>query len=325
VYFRGGFRPLAEANVSLLTHALHYGTGVFDGIRGYWSPQEHELNLFRPREHFERWRSNARLLQMEIPLTPGELCALTAELIRRNGFQCDIYVRPLAFKSQVGVGVRFLPEMEFALVAIPFGVYVDSSRGLRVAVSNWRRVDDNALPARGKICGSYVNSALAEEAARADGYDEAIFLTAQGRVSEGSAANIFLVRRGELLTPAVSENILEGITRATLLEMAGHLGIHAIERGIARSELYAAEEIFLAGTAYEIAPIVAVDRRAVGDGRIGPVTRKLQAAFAAATRGTSPRYSAWRWPVYRAPAAGPARAAAPSRATAEALETVHSG
>ena len=299
VYFEGDFRPLSEARVGLLTHALHYGTGVFEGIRGYWSAEDGELYLFQPRAHFERWRANARILKMEVPFTPKELCALTCQLIARNGFECDVYVRPLAYKSRQGIGVHFGPETEFALVVIPFGTYIDSSKGLRVCVSSWRRIDDNAIPARGKICGAYVNSALAGEEARARGFDEAIFLTQDGHVSEGSASNIFLVRNGQLITPPVYDDVLEGITRATIIELARDLWVDTIERRVDRSELYMADEMFFCGTAFEVAPIVEVDGRRVGSGAIGPMTRRLHDAYQEIARGRTARGSHWRLPVYK--------------------------
>jgi branched-chain amino acid aminotransferase len=256
------------------------------------------MNLFRPREHYERWISNARLLKMHLPLTAGELCNLTAELIRRNRLHSDVYVRPRVYKSQQGVGVHFSSQMEFAVVALPFGVYIDSSNGLHVCVSSYRRVEDNAIPARGKICGAYVNSALAADEARASGFEEAILLTEDGHVCEGAASNIFLVRRQQLVTPPSSENILEGITRATVMELARDLWLDVVERRVDRSELYEAEEVFFTGTAFEIAPVVEVDHRPVGDGKIGKVTRRLQEMYTAIARGQTARGAHWRMPVY---------------------------
>lgn len=299
VFFQGKFCPLAEARVGLLTHALHYGTGIFEGIRGYWSSEEEDLYLFRAQDHYERWRANAKLLKMEIPLTARELCHLTSELIVRNALQCDLYVRPLVYKSREGIGVHFGPEFDFAIVALPFGAYVDSSNGLRVGVSAWRRVEDNAIPARGKICGAYVNSALASDEARANGFDEAIVLTEDGHVAEGAASNIFLVRQGELITPPVYGNVLEGITRATIIELARDIWVDTVERFIDRSELYVADEAFFAGTAFEIAPIVEIDRRPVGKGVVGPMTHRLQESYFSVTRGKTARGSHWRLGVYR--------------------------
>lgn len=297
VFFESDFRPLGEAKLGLLTHGLQYGTGVFEGIRGYWSDLHQELYLFRAAEHFARWKRNARLLRMEIPLTVNELCDLTAELVRRNRFRGDIYIRPLAYKSQQGVGVHFSSDWDFALTAMRFGVYIDSSRGLHVSVSPWRRVSDNAIPARGKICGAYVNSALAADQARTAGYDDAIFLTEQGYVSEASAANIFLVRNGRLITPSPGHDILEGITRATVMELAQEMGVAVEERAVGRSELYSADEVFLTGTAYEIAPVTRVDERSISDGEIGVLTRAIQKQFQEVTREAA-RYE-WLRPVYR--------------------------
>ena len=299
VYFNGDFRPLAEARVPLLTHALHYGTGVFEGIRGYWSEDDREVYLFRAREHYDRWKANARLLKMEIPLTAQELSELSCELIARNQLRCDVYIRPLVYKSREGIGVHFGPECEFAIAALPFGTYIDSTEGLRACVSSWRRIDDNAIPARGKICGAYVNSALAGEDARANGFDEAILLTQDGHVAEGSASNLFLVRNGHLLTPPVFDDILEGITRSTVMELARDLWLDTQERPIDRTELYVAEEVFFAGTAFEIAPVVEVDRRRVSTGAIGPITRRLQQGYTEIVRGKTARGAHWRMGVYR--------------------------
>lgn len=299
VYFDGDFCPLAQARVPLLTHALHYGTAVFEGIRGYWSDADQELYIFRAREHYERWRANARILKMELPLTAKELCGLTCELIARNHFRTDLYIRPLVYKSRQGIGVHYGPESEFAIAALPFGTYLDSSQGLRVCVTSWRRLDDNAIPARGKICGAYVNSALAGDEARAAGFDEAIFLTQDGHVAEGSASNIFLVRNGQLITPPVYDNVLEGITRATLMEIARDFWVETVERPVDRSELYLADEIFFCGTAFEVAPVIEVDHRRVGQGAIGPLTRRLLDTYRDIAHGRTPRGSHWRLPVYR--------------------------
>lgn len=298
VYFRNEFLPLSKATVPFLTHALHYGTGVFEGIRGYWSEEDQELYLFRAKDHYDRWRNNAKFLRMEMPLTSLELVEITLELIRRNQFRTDIYVRPLVFKSQQGIGVHFGADMEFGIAALPFGVYLDSSQGLRVTISSWRRIDDNAIPARGKICGAYVNSAVAGDDARAAGFDEAIFLTAEGHVCEGSASNIFLVREGKLITPGVTENILEGITRNTVIDLARDLWIDTVERRVDRSELFVADEVFFTGTAFEIAPVVEIDHHRVGIGTPGPLCRKLQEKYRAVTHGSTTRRSNWRTPAY---------------------------
>lgn len=300
VYFDGRFVPLQEARVGILTHALHYGTGVFEGIRGYWEEEQQDLFLVRPTEHYARWKANCTILYIELPLTPAELTELTAELIRRNRFQTNLYIRPLAYKSAERIGVHPDDESAFAIVALPFGDYIDSRKGLHAGVVSWRRIEDNAIPGRAKICGAYVNSALAGDEARRNGFDEAIFLTESGHVAEGAACNIFLVRDGRLITPPVTENILEGITRATVIELArDRLHLEVQERRVDRSELYVCDELFFTGTAVEVAPITRVDHRPVGDGQIGPLTAALRQLYAEATRGRITNYRHWVEPVYR--------------------------
>ncbi|MGH9778031.1 MAG: branched-chain amino acid transaminase [Candidatus Acidiferrales bacterium] len=300
VYFDNRFVPLREAQVSILTHALNYGTGVFEGIRGYWDEKEEELFLVRVEEHYHRWLTNGRILRLELPLNPAQLTKLTGELIRRNGFCDNVYVRPLAYKSSARIGVHPDNKDAFAIVALPFGDYLDSRQGLHAAVSSWRRVEDNAIPGRGKICGAYVNSALAGDEARRNGYDEAILLTEDGHVCEGAAANIFLVRDGSLITPPVTDNILEGITRASVMELAlREMGLEVIERRVDRTELYIADEAFFTGTAVEIAPIVRVDDRPVGNGKVGLVATALRQFYSDAVRGRLSAYRHWLTPAYR--------------------------
>ena len=300
VFFDKKFVPLSEARVSILTHALHYGTGVFEGLRGYWAPRSEELYLFRPLEHYDRWRRNCGMLHIDLPYSAMDLCEITSELVRRNRFNQNIYVRPLAYKSAERVGVSWTDESAFFIVALPYGDYLDSRNGIHAGVVSWRRVEDNAIPGRAKICGAYVNSGLAGDEARRNGYDEGIFLTESGHVAEGATCNIFLVRGGKLITPPPSDNILEGITRNTIIELA-HEELHlpVIERSIDRSELYVTDEAFFTGTAVEIAPIVKVDHRPVGWGEVGPVTAKLRALFIDATRGHLPEYRKWLLPAYQ--------------------------
>jgi branched-chain amino acid aminotransferase len=299
VYFEGGFVPLSEAKVSILTHALHYGTGVFEGIRGYWDEEQSELFLMRAKDHYARWKANMAILRIEVRETPEELCDLTAELVRRNRFQTNIYVRPLAYKASPRISVHPDANDAFAIVAVPFGDYLDSARGIHAGVVSWRRIEDDAIPGRAKICGAYVNSMLAGDEARRNGFDEAIFLTESGHVAEGAACNLFLVRGGALITPAVTENILEGITRDSVMALARDaLHMEVIERRVDRSELYVCDEMFFTGTAVEIAPVVRVDHRPVGKGAIGPVASTLRRLFGEATRGRLPRYADWAQRVY---------------------------
>ncbi len=307
VFFENKFVPLREARVSILTHALHYGTGVFEGIRGYWVMDQQELFLVRPQEHYSRWKDNCGILMIDVPLSDTELTNLTVELIHRNNFKSNLYIRPLAYKSAQRIGVHPDEQDAFALIALPFGDYLDSRKGLHAGVASWRRIEDNAIPGRAKICGAYVNSALAGDEARRNGYDEAIFLTESGHVAEGAACNIFLARDGKLITPPVTENILEGITRASVMELArNELGLEVTERRVDRSELYICDEIFFTGTAVELAPVVRVDHRPVGSGEIGPVTAALRKLYLDATRARLPAYHKWILPVYRRVAAGKA-------------------
>ena len=299
VYFGGEYVPLREARVGILTHALHYGTGVFEGIRAHWDAAAEELFVMRPEEHYERWKQNCKILRIEVPPSAEELCEITLELMRRNAFRTNVYVRPLAYKCAERVGVSTDDQDAFALIALPFGDYLHAEKGLHAGVSSWRRIEDNAIPARGKICGAYVNSALASDEARQSGFDEAILLNESGHVAEGATCNIFMVRKGKLITPPVTENVLEGITRDSVMELAQHeLGIRTVERAIDRSELYVCDELFFSGTAVGIAPVVRVDHRLVRGGAIGPVTRELQQLYFDATRGHLRDYRKWLEPVY---------------------------
>lgn len=298
VYFNGEYVPMREARVGILTHALHYGTGVFEGIRAYWNATEEELFLFRPIEHYRRWKQNCGILRIDVPLSAEELSGITMELLRRNGFRTSVYIRPLAYKCAERVGVCPDDRDAFAIVALPFGDYLPSDKGLHVGVSSWRRIEDNAIPARAKICGAYVNSALASDDARRSGFDEALLLNESGRVAEGATCNLFMVRDGVLITPPATENVLEGITRASILELAEReLGVPVRERPIGRSELYVCDELFLTGTAVGIAPVVRVDHRPVKDGDLGAVTRHLRQLYTEAAQGRLRAYRKWVIPV----------------------------
>jgi branched-chain amino acid aminotransferase len=298
VCFQDRFVRLAEANVNILTHGLNYGTGVFEGIRGYYERGEMYLN--RVLEHYERWKKNCCILRIQVQPSAEKLCEITAELCRRNAFASNVYVRPIAYKSSARIGVAADENDAYAIVAIPFGNYFEKQQGLKAGVVSWRRIDDTMIPGRAKICGAYVNSVLACDEARRNGHDEAIFLNQDGHVAEGATCNIFVVRKGKLITPPVTDNILEGITRASVMELAQkELGMAVVQRSIDRTELYQCDEIFFTGTAVEIAPIVEVDHRPVGTREIGPVTAKLRTLYADAVRGRMPAYRHWLWPAYR--------------------------
>jgi branched-chain amino acid aminotransferase len=300
VYAGGRFQSYDDAKVGLLTHGLQYGTGCFEGIRGYWVPEERELFLVLLRDHYERLATSSKILTMKLPKSVDELIEITIELCLRNRYEEPVYVRPFSYKAAEDVGVRLhnVPDA-FAIVPIPFTHYLDSGRGLDVCVSSWRRTDDTMAPPRAKITGLYVNSALAKSEAVQNGYDEAILLSHDGHVAEGSAENIFLVRRGVLYTPDPSQNVLEGVTRRAIMEIArNELGLEIVERSIDRGELYAADEVFFTGTAVGVCSVVTIDRRRIGDGTIGPITQRLIALYDRIVTGREPRYEAWLTRAY---------------------------
>jgi branched-chain amino acid aminotransferase len=294
VFFNGDFRRYGEARVGLMTHGLHYGTGCFEGIRAYWSAERSQLyGLWLP-EHYRRLHRSARALQMRLAHSVEELCSITLELLRRNQYRENVYIRPLLFKSDEVIGVRLHDVGDsFAIVTSPIGDYVPT-HGMRCMVSSWRRIEDTMAPARTKCTGIYINSALAKSEAVMAGFDEAIMLTQAGHVSEGSGENIFVVRDGEVATPPRSDNILEGITRQGLIHLfREEMGLDVQERSIDRSELYVADEVFMCGTGAQVAPVVEVDRRAVGDGEPGPLTLRIQEMYQGIVTGANPKYTEW--------------------------------
>lgn len=298
-FFNGKIIPFEDAKVGIMTSSFNYGTGVFEGIRAYWSDDKEELFVFRLREHYERFVRNGRFLLIDHSYSVDRLCDATLELLARNDYRTDVYIRPLAYKSTEAIGVR-LHDLDSgcAIYTLPLGEYIDAPGGARLMVSTWRRIDDNSIPARNKIIGAYVNSALAKTEAHLSGFDDALMLCQDGHVSEASAANIFLVRDGVLITPPVTNDILEGINRATIIELARDLGFETKERPIDRSELYRAEEVFLCGTGVGLVPVVEIDRRPIGAGQPGPIGTNLRASFLSIARGREPRYRHWLTPVY---------------------------
>jgi branched-chain amino acid aminotransferase len=300
LFMNGEFLPAEQGVISVRAHGFAYGTGCFEGIRGYWNEQDQQLYLFRLREHYERLHRSCKIMQISLPYTVDELIEITRELVRRNKQQQDVYVRPVAYKSDITLGVRLHDINDgFLITSEPTGNYVDVS-GLHCGVSSWRRVDDNAIPARAKICGAYVNSAFAKSEALQNGFDEAIMLTNEGKVSEGSAANIFLLTNGEFVTPAATENILLGVTRDTIMQLARReFNRITRERKIDRTELYVADEIFLCGTGVQLAPVVSVDHRPIGTGQVGPISKELQDLYFDIARGKRSEYrEEWCTPVY---------------------------
>jgi len=291
-FFHKQFMPLSEAKIGILTHAFHYGTACFDGIRGNWDSEQQRFCLFRVQDHYERLLNGCRLLKISLPYSANELCQLTTELVTRSGYHEDVYIRPLAYKSSETLGVRLHDlEDDLFIIVTTLPPYLGTDRGTRCCTSSWRRVDDTMIPARGKICGIYVNSALAKTEAWENGFDEAILLTQDGHVSEGSGENIFLVINGKLVTPPSSDNILMGITRDTVLDIAKRLKIPAHEHVLSRHELYISDESFLTGTAAEIVPVVKVDGRRIGNGKPGKVTERIMKEFHKLTKKNGVRYN----------------------------------
>ncbi len=299
-FFGGKFVDIADAKVSIMTHALNYGTGCFEGIRAYWNEEHKQLYVFRMPEHYRRMQDSCRILLIDLPYSVEELGALTVELLRQEGFQEDTYVRPLAYKAQEGIGVRLKGIADaFALFALPFGKYIQSEEGTRACVSSWRRIYDTSIPARAKCTGAYVNSALSKTEAELNGFDEAIVLTHNGDVSEGSAENFFMVRDGTLVTPSITSDILEGVTRNTIIQLAREqLNIPVVERTVDRTELYVCDEAFFCGTGVQIAAITSIDHRSVGDGKLGPITRQVRDLYFDTVRGRVPEYRHWCTPVF---------------------------
>ena len=299
-YFRGEYVRLGDARISIMTHAFLYGTGVFEGIRAYWNPDEKQLYALRVREHIVRLRNSSKIMLMSDIPSVEEFTELVLQVLERNHFQEDAYCRPSVYKSTEAIGVRLHGlNHEFYVLAIPMGDYIDTEKGIPTGTVSWRRTSDVSIPSRSKITGSYVNPAFSKSEAMLNGFEEAIVLTADGHVSEGSAENLFMVRDGVLITPPVNDDILEGITRAGVFEIARYLDIPVKERSIDRSELYIADEIFLCGTGAQVSPVGSVDHRAVGDGRVGPISRRVSKTYFDAVRGRLPAFRHWVTPVYK--------------------------
>jgi branched-chain amino acid aminotransferase len=299
-YFGGKIVPYSEARVGVFTHALNYGTAAFGGLRGYWNAEAEQLYLFRPIDHFQRFLNSAKLILIELDHTPESLTQLTIELLQKEGYRRNVYIRPLAYKADEVIGVR-LHDLrdELSIVSVPFERYVTNDTNAHVTFSSWRRLDDNMIPARGKISGAYANSAFIKTDAVLSGFDEALVLNQDGHVSEGSAMNIFMVRDGAVITPTITDNILEGITRRTAIELLRQeLRIPVIERQIDRTEVYLCDEFFMTGTAAQITAVTRVDHRPIGSGSMGPVTTRLRQAFSEVVYGRHPEYCHWNVPVY---------------------------
>ena len=300
VFFEGEFVRYHDVHLGLMTHALHYGTAVFEGIRAYWNEKKSQLYLLQAAAHYDRMHRSANVMRMRLPYSTEELVKFTLELLRRNEFKSDVYVRPLLYTSSEEIGVRLHNlNRSFFIYSVPFGKYVEVEAGIRCMVSTWRRVPDQSLPARAKISGAYAQSALSKSEAVENGFDEAIVLAVDGHVSEGSAENLFMYKDGVFITPPVTDDILEGVTRQLLINVIkSDLRKEVLERSIDRTELYTCDELLLCGTGAQISPVIEVDRRPVGNGKVGEFTQELQSIYFGAVRGEAPKYKDWTVPVY---------------------------
>lgn len=299
-FFEGEIVPLEEAKISVVTHAFNYGTGVFEGIRGNWNADKNELYLFRVREHYERLFRSCKMINIDLPYSLDQLESLTLDLVQSCGYKEDIYIRPLAYKSGdlVGLRVHDIPD-DFLIYVVPFGNYLESDKGITCSFSSFLRVEDSMIPPSAKVTGMYVNNSLAKSEAVWRGFDEAIMLSRDGFISEGSGENIFLVKDGVVYTPQVTDHILEGLTRNTVIELCkNELGIDVIERRIPKSDVVVADEFFMTGTAAHVTPVLSVDGRDIGDGTIGPITAKLQKLYFDLVKGKNDKYADWLSPVF---------------------------
>lgn len=293
-FFEGKIIPVAEAKVSIMTNALQYGIGVFGGIRGYVSSDKKNVNIFRINDHYDRLLKSLNILNKSIKYDKEKLVGITLELARKNKPGTDCYFRPFAYATDYFISPDLHPlNIDFALYMVPLGEYLSVSRGLKLMVSNWVRINDNMIPSRAKITGGYINSSLAKGDAVRLGFDDVLMLTQDGHVAEGSGANFFLVRDNKLLTSPKYADTLEGITRRTIIELAHDLKIPVEERNIDRTEVYIADEAFLTGTGAQVAWVSEVDGRKIGDGKIGPLTGKIQKIFFDIVRGKEEKYSHW--------------------------------
>jgi len=299
VFMDGKYVEKEKATIPVMTHGFLYGTSIFEGIRAYYNPEEKQMYAFRVPEHFERLKKSGKIVHIGIDYSVQELCDITKDLLKKNNYHTDAYIRPTAYKAAQKIGTHLLNNQDALMIfTVEMGDYIDISKGLRVCISNWRRNSDNAIPPRSKIGGGYVNAALIATDARLAGFDEAIALTESGEVTEGSAMNLFLVMDGKLITSKTTDNILKGITRDTVISLAEDIGVEVVERTIDRTELYVADEAFFCGTGAQISPVVNIDNRDLGDGKVGPISSELQKLYFDVVKGRVPKYKKWCTPIY---------------------------
>jgi branched-chain amino acid aminotransferase len=297
VWFDGQYLKWEEAKVPIFVHALHYGTAVFEGIRAY--PSNENLYIFRLKEHMDRLRKSANVYSFTSKFSADELCKAAVDLIRKNGIRESCYIRPLTFVGMHGIDLNVTKNSptHTTIIIFPFAKYFKGD-GISACISSWRRIDDESIPPMAKASGNYLNSVLATQECRRNGYDESILLDSNGCVSEASGENIFVVRNGKLHTPQLSDSILEGITRDTAITIARELGYDVVERPISRTELYLADEIFLTGTAAEIIAITKIDGNIIGNGREGTMTKSIRENYEAIVIGKSDKFMGWLTPTW---------------------------
>lgn len=299
VYMDGKYIEKEKATIPVMTHGFLYGTSIFEGIRAYYNEEEKQLYAFRVPEHYERLYKSAKIMHMTPTHTVEEYCKITKDLLQKNNYHTTVYIRPTMYKSAEKIGTNMINTPDsFLIFTVPMGDYVDTKKGLKVCVSNWRRTSDNAIPPRAKIGGAYANPALIATDARLAGFDDAIVLDEAGSVTEGSAMNLFLVEDGKLITTPTTDNILKGITRDTIFELAKDLGIETEVRPVDRTELYLVDEAFYCGTGAQVSPIVNIDNRDLGDGKVGPISTKLQDLYFDVVCGKVAKFKKWCMPVY---------------------------
>ena len=299
IFLDGEYIKASEAVIPVRTHGFLYGTSVFEGIRAYYNKQDSQLYIFRPKEHYERLLASAKVIWMKSPYSIEEYIQITKELLKKCEYKTDVYIRPTLYNSSTNISPTLCDVKEsFLIFTTPFGDYYEPQRGLRLCVSSWRRTSDNAIPPRAKIGGAYANASLINTDAHHAGFDDAVVLSESGQVTEGSAMNIFLVINGKLVTTNTTDDILVGVTRNTVIELAKELNIPVEERAVDRTELYTADEVFCCGTGAQIAHVESIDHRVVGDGNKGEITNKIQTLYFDVVKGNIPKYKDWCVAVY---------------------------
>jgi branched-chain amino acid aminotransferase len=297
IWFDGEFKPWDSVTVPITTHAIHYGTSVFEGIRGY--SNDENLFVFKLKEHIQRLIQSAEVYSINSSYTLSEICTSTVELLKKNNIRRSCYIRPLLFVGLHGIDLNVTKNSpsHLAIIAFPFNRYFPET-GIRTCISSWRRINENSTPPMAKAGGNYMNSVLATQECKRNGYDESILLDYQGNVSEAPGENIFLVRENKIYTPPLSDSVLEGITRDTAITLARYLGYEVQERSITRTELYIADELFVTGTAAEITPIISVDNHNVSNGEVGKITKKISDLYQKIVISQIPDYRNWLTPVW---------------------------